>query len=213
MERDDKKEGKDVTVEDGSEFVSKTIVGGRPRRRRTYRMNIPAGIEKILYVASIDPAFRARLLEDRAGTLASRRIRLTPSESAVLESVPSAMLGHMIDQIRPKMHGKRRFMRAVAVAAVTLATGTAGMACEDGNPGPADVPAESEDVLICDPGDVPLDVADSQDEAGDLSDIPDEVDDADAVEADLPTELTDTVADAGVEPDLPDADEGAEEAD
>jgi hypothetical protein len=181
MDPKDKKNRQDVTVEDGNEFVSKTIVGGRPRRRKTYRMNIPAGIEKILYVASVDPAFRAKLLEDRAGTIASRRIRLTPSEHAVLESVPAATLGHMIDQIRPKMHGKRRFMRAVAVAAVTLATGTAGVACdnEDVKGVTADVPeeevqADMEDIAT--QGilpDVPAEVDEDMSVGGAMPDVPD----------------------------------------
>jgi len=187
MDRDDRKKGQDVTVEDGSEFVSKTIVGGRPRRRKTYRMNIPAGIEKILYVASIDAAFRAKLMEDRAGAIASRRIRLTPSESAVLESVPAATLGTMIDQIRPRMHGRRRFMRAVAVAAVTLATGTAAVACEEETVKgvTADVPEETQDVQ-----------AETEDVA------------VTGIMPDVPVETDDDMADRGAMPDVPD---GAEE--
>jgi hypothetical protein len=194
MDLKDNKERQDVTIEDGKEFVSKTIVGGRPRRRKTYRMNIPAGIEKILYVASIDPAFRTRLLEDRAGTIASSKVELTPSESAVLGSVPDETLGTMIDQIRPRMHGRRRFMRAVAVAAVTLATGTASVACEDETVKgvTADVPTESEDVLICDPMDVPLDTEDVS---------------VGGIMPDVPLETDDDMADRGAMPDVPDTGE------
>lgn len=210
MDDGKKKAETGVTVEGGHEVVDKTIVGGRPRRRKTYRMNIPAGIEKILYVASIDGKFRSRLLGDRAGTLAGSRIRLTPSESAVLATVSDETLAHMIGQIRPKMHGKRRFMRAVAVAAVTLATGTAGVACEDEGPTPedtsevGDVPLESEDPgpETGDMADVPTDLQDLQDTYGDTADVPD-----------VPFEIPDTVADAGVEPDLPDADDEEEESD
>lgn len=210
MDDVNKKKDADVTVEGGHEVVDKTIVGGRPRIRKTYRMNIPAGIEKILYVASIDRAFRSRLLGDRAGTLAGSRIRLTPSESAVLATVSDETLATMIDQIRPKMHGKRRFMRAVAVAAVTLATGTAGVACEDENPSPTDttevgdVPLDQEDVQDTrgDTADVPMELGDLPDVAGDTADVPD-----------VPFEIPDTMADAGVEPDLPDVDDEEEESD
>jgi hypothetical protein len=182
MGQEDDRDGKKITVEDGSEFVSKTIVGGRPRRRKTYRMNIPAGIEKILYVASIDPAFRARLLRDRAAAIASRKVALTPSESAVLASVSDETLGTMIDQIQPGKHGRRRFMRAVAVAAVTLATGTAAVACDgdDNIKGvTADVPeeevqADMEDIAT--QGilpDVPAEVDDDMIAGGAMPDVPD----------------------------------------
>jgi hypothetical protein len=192
--RNDRKAG-DVTVEDGSEVVSKTIVGGRPRRRKSYAVNIPAGIEKILYLASTDRAFKARLLEDRSGAIEGRRISLTATESAVLGSVSNETLGNMIDQIRPRMHGKRRFMRAVAVAAVTLATGTAGVACEDEGPAPGDVVTETEETF---------------DTVGDTSDTPP---DPYEVQPDLPMDVTETFPDAGVEPDLPDVeeDDGGEE--
>jgi len=185
MDHGDRKKGKDVTVEDGSEFVSKTIVGGRPRRRKTYRMNIPAGIEKILYVASIDPAFRAKLLEDRAGAIASKKVSLTPSESAVLASVSDETLATMIDQIRPKIHGRRRFMRAVAVAAVTLATGTAGVACdgEDVKGVTADVPEEDVQTDMEDIAtqgilpDVPAEVDEDMSVGGAMPDVPDDGED------------------------------------
>jgi hypothetical protein len=169
--RNDRKAG-DVTVEDGSEVVSKTIVGGRPRRRKSYAVNIPAGIEKILYLASTDRAFKARLLEDRSGAIEGRRISLTATESAVLGSVSNETLGNMIDQIRPRMHGKRRFMRAVAG--------------EDEGPAPGDVVTETEETFDTvgdtsdtppDPyevqPDLPMDVTETFPDAGVEPDLPD----------------------------------------
>jgi len=191
MDRKDDKTKHHVTVEDGSEVVSKTIVGGRPRRRKSYQINIPSGIEKILYLASTDRAFRARLLEDRRGAVADRGIRLTPTETAVLGNVSDATLGHMIDQIKPRMHGRRKFMRAVAVAAVTLATGTAGVACEDETP----VPEDTTEVR-----DVPTDIEETVDSMGDLADMPP---DPFEVEPDLPLEVTDPMPDAGVDFEVP----------
>jgi hypothetical protein len=214
MDRKDDKAENPVTVEDGSEVVSKTIVGGRPRRRKTYTINIPAGIEKVLYLASTDRAFRARLLEDRSGAMADRGIRLTATETAVLGNVSDATLGHMIDQIRPRMHGRRKFMRAVAVAAVTLATGTAGVACEDDNPVPTDTMETFDSVgdvsdMPDDPQDLPVDVPEAVDVGGDVPDDPLDV------QPDLPMDVTESFPDAGVEPDVPDVeddDSGEEDA-
>jgi hypothetical protein len=171
----DRKNMEDVVVEDGSEFVSKTIVGGRPRRRKTYRMNVPANIEKLLYRAAVDETFRAALIADRKGTIAAHRMALTASENAILESVPDGTLLTMIGQIRPKMHGKRRFMRAVAVAAVTLATGTAGVACEEAEPTgiSPDVPEEVGDVPEEVDGDVPHEFVDMPADLGETADVPD----------------------------------------
>jgi len=175
MNGPDRKKEQDVVVEDGSEFVSKTIVGGRPRTRKTYRMNIPANIEKMLYRAAVDEAFKAALMADRKGAIAAHRISLTASESAILECVPDGTLLTMIEQIRPKMHGKRRFMRAVAVAAVTLATGTAGVGCEEAQPAgiTPDVPEEVGDVPEGIDGDVPHEFVDTPADLGEMADVPD----------------------------------------
>jgi hypothetical protein len=91
----------------------------------------------------------------------------------------------MIEQIRPRMHGKRRFMRAVAVAAVTLATGTAGVACEEAQPAgiTPDVPEEVD-------SDVPHEFVDTPADMGEMADVPDSdspddpADQADEEEAD-----------------------------
>jgi hypothetical protein len=148
-------------------------------------MSIPANIEKMLYRAAVDEAFKEALMADRKGTIAAHRISLTASESAILECVPDGTLLTMIEQIRPKMHGKRRFMRAVAVAAVTLATGTAGVACEEAQPAgiTPDVPEEVE------------------------GDVPEEVD------SDVPHEFVDMPADLGETADVPDSDSPDDPAD
>lgn len=182
-----KKDDRSVAVEDGTEFTSRTIVGGRPRKGRRQRISIPAGIEKALYKAAIDPVFKKRLFVDRGRTIEDNGIALTPFEAQVLDNVPDERLELMIQQIRPASHGKRKFMKAVASVVVTLATGTAGVACDDDkNPSDAhddgDMPADvsdvtTEDVPIADPvgilPDVPEDPAPEEEE--DVADAEEDV--------------------------------------
>ena len=52
-------------------------------------------------------------------------IELSESEKNILKSISNETLSLMIDRINPKIHGVRNFMKTVATAVVTLATGTA----------------------------------------------------------------------------------------
>jgi len=165
------KEG--IEVEDGQEFTSRTIVGGRPLVRRKARINIHAGIEKALYRAAIDPGFRRDLLEDRLAALRSRSMVLTAAEETIFACVPRDRLELMIDEIRPDKHGKRRFMKAVATAVMTLASTTATVSCMESTGVEADVPE-----------DVPVDTS-YPDPAGDAPDLPE----VEADELDVPSDL------------------------
>jgi hypothetical protein len=185
-----KKDKKTVAIEEGKEFTAKTIVGGRPRKKRRTRLNIPVGIEKILYRAAIDPDFKKELLQDRDRALDNRGIRLTQYESLIFETVTDSTLALMVNQIKPEKHGKRRFMKAVAAAVVTLATGTAGMGCEDEGP-PKDV-TEAEDIyeeVVADIGIEP--------------DIPPDIPDVTTDDVRIDEIYEEHVADIGIEPDIP----------
>ena len=129
-------ESKTIEVQEGEEVAGKTIVGGRPLKRRDMKMSIPAGIEKTLYKASIDAGFREQLFEDRFGTIEDHGLHLTELERRMLEAIPDSRLDAIISQIRPAQHGKRKFMKAVATAVVTLAAGT-GAAVSGGCKPPA----------------------------------------------------------------------------
>jgi len=181
-----KKDERDVEVEDGREFAARTIVGGRPRRPRSVRMNIPAGIEKMLYKAAVDRDFRAALLDDRMGTVRAHGLRLTEVERTMLETIPDARLELIIDRVQPERRGKRRFMRAVASAVVTLATGTAVVACDESVKGAtAGIPPDTA---------VEPDAGDADDPADDPADVPD----GDDVTVDTSTDVVD-----GILPDVP----------
>ncbi|MBI5526885.1 MAG: AgmX/PglI C-terminal domain-containing protein [Deltaproteobacteria bacterium] len=88
-------------------------------------MKIPVGIEKVLYLAAVDKAFREALFADRSEALSRPGVNLLPDEAAVLKCIPDDRLQAMIAQIDPAAHG-RRFMQKVAACAVALAATTAG---------------------------------------------------------------------------------------
>jgi len=185
-----------IEVEDGKEFESRTIVGGRPRRYRRIRLNVPTGIEKVLVKAAIDREFRTRLLEDRAAAVRASGFKLTGIESSVLDSIPRESLAATIESIQPEKHGKRRFMKAVASAVVTLATGTATIGCEENVKGvTADVPTD-ESAEVDSPDLIP--------EGLDADVPPDEPDEMDVEEgeADVPYD-TDPTESWGISPDVP----------
>jgi hypothetical protein len=175
------KKDRDLEVEDGREFTSRTIVGGRPRRGRRIRLNIPAGIEKAIYRAAIDPDFRQELLENRNRAIESHGLKLTDVENRILENIPEGRLELIIDRIRPARHGKRMFMKSIATAVVTLATGTAAVSCEEDRGVESDIPSfDSVGDLADLPADIPdvTDIIDPDhpiDVVGDMSDVPPEV--------------------------------------
>ncbi len=49
---------------DQQHATSTTIVGGQPPKRKHVTVNVPVGIERALFLAAGDPAFRAELLAD-----------------------------------------------------------------------------------------------------------------------------------------------------
>ncbi len=91
---------------------------------------VAVGLEKVLYLAAIDPAFRAALLADREAALVARGLELQASELAMLRLATPAGLAASIDALDTSEASleRRRFMRAVA-GAVTLAAGSVLSGC------------------------------------------------------------------------------------
>jgi myo-inositol catabolism protein IolC len=106
-------------------------------------ISVPVGLEQLLLTAAVDAGFRAELIRDRERAVARRGVELTSSELAVLAIAPDDQLAAMIDRIDTSEQNvrRRKFMRAVAATAVTLAAGTGLGAC--GSPG--DKPAPETD--------------------------------------------------------------------
>ena len=111
-------------LQEGDGLVRTTVVGGQPRKRPTIRMSIRVGLERVLYRASVDRAFRKALLKDREGALKAAGMELSSGEAAVLASVDRDALATLIDNVRPEARKDHRFVKAVAATFVTLATGT-----------------------------------------------------------------------------------------
>ncbi len=120
---------------DDAAGIGTTIVGGQPpgAPRRPLRA-VPVGIEKLLYAAAIEPAFREALLRDREEAIRARGIALEGTELAMLHLAPEAQLAAAIDGIDTSEQNlaRRGFLHAVA-GAVTLAAGTMLTGC-DGDP-------------------------------------------------------------------------------
>jgi len=98
--------------------------------RRKRSLQVPVGVEKLLYLAARDEGFKQRLLEDRAAALAESGVKLRPSEAAVLGAIDATSLDAMIAGIVPTNPRRRKFMGLVAVAATSLAAGTAVISCD-----------------------------------------------------------------------------------
>jgi hypothetical protein len=104
---------------------------GRERPRRGKRkLEIPVGLEKLLYLAARDPEIEPRLIEERGALATELGIRLRPSEQATLAAIPDASLRAMIHSLVPENPRRRRLMKVVAAAAASLAAGTATVGCD-----------------------------------------------------------------------------------
>ncbi|HOD84834.1 MAG: hypothetical protein BWX88_05176 [Planctomycetes bacterium ADurb.Bin126] len=81
----------------------------------------PSALERVLYKAADDAAFRRELLDHRSE--AARRIApdLTPSEAAMLEATPPAQLELVIRKLRGVSSAKVVLGTTAAVAAVAAA--------------------------------------------------------------------------------------------
>jgi hypothetical protein len=113
-----------------------TIVGGQPERPlRKRQVEVPVGLEQLLYLAAKDPGLEASLLADRQKTLTRLGIQLRPTEAVTLAAVSDKTLRGMIGRIKPENPRGRKIMKIVAATATSLAAGTAVIGC--------DVPDES----------------------------------------------------------------------
>ncbi len=94
---------------------------------------VPVGVERVLYMAATDPAFREALMADRAGAVQRAGLPLRDSELALLAAVPRPQLQAAIDGMDTTQTNvqRRTFMRVVAASAATVASATALGCSED----------------------------------------------------------------------------------
>jgi len=96
------------------------------------QVKVSSGVERLLYLAGMDRAFKARLLERRAAAAEGVGVRLTGAERAMLEAAPEAQLQATIEglDVSPENLERRAFLRDVAASAIAAAAvGAAG--CSD----------------------------------------------------------------------------------
>jgi len=121
-------------VDDSDSGSGTTIVGGQPpgQTRRSLQ-NVPVGMERLLWAAATDAAFREVLLRDRDAAAVARGFALRPSEVTMLRLAPREQLTAAIDGLDTSSASleRRTFMRAVAASVVTLAAGDALSGCGD----------------------------------------------------------------------------------
>ena len=109
----------------GRMFSPRTIVGGRPPARPGIRSDVPRGIEVLLRKASVDEAFRGRLLTDFEAAARSIDLELAPGERAVLGSVTPAALSAMIARVEIPAEHRGVFKGRAAAAMLAIVAGTA----------------------------------------------------------------------------------------
>ena len=103
----------------------------KPLQRRRFTVDVPAGIERVLYLAATDPQFRQELMQDRAGAAEKAGLRLQDSERAILQHAPARQLDGFIDSLDTSPHNvqRRTFMKAVAASTAGLAAAGAVGGC------------------------------------------------------------------------------------
>lgn len=102
---------------------------------------VSVGMERVIYMAAMEPEFRGALLAegaDRGDVVAARGLEMKASELAMLRSVSG-------EALRANIHGldtsgdnleRRTFLRAVAASAVAAgAVGAMGCSDDDDKPG------------------------------------------------------------------------------
>ncbi len=100
---------------------------GAPRRTPgAGEVQVPVGLEILLFEAARDEAFKQRLLDDRLAAAQAHGVELRAAERATLQAISSGALAGMIDRLVPNNPRGRNFMGKVAIAVTTLAAGTVG---------------------------------------------------------------------------------------
>jgi len=132
----EEQKGTYIDTEIGNDVAHKTVVGGRAIRKGGATVSIPAGIERILYLASAMPQFRERLLKNPEEVINDPHMGLTEDEREVLKNIDKEQLECMIANIDLNVHSKRAFLKKVmASCAIALATSLIQIDCGESTGG------------------------------------------------------------------------------
>jgi hypothetical protein len=109
------------------EAVRTTIVGGRPPGSGKELGPIPRGIEVLVKKASVDPEFKALLLEKRAAAAREISLELAPAEVLMLNAVPPAQIEAIIANTKVSEISRAAFLgRAATVMLAALGAAASG---------------------------------------------------------------------------------------
>ncbi|MEW6111766.1 MAG: hypothetical protein AB1664_06530 [Thermodesulfobacteriota bacterium] len=86
------------------------------------RTAIPRGIEVLVKKASVDPAFREVLLNERAAAAGKIGLELSVTEAAMLNSVPRAQIEHIIENTTVPDEHRRVFLSRIGAAMLAVLT-------------------------------------------------------------------------------------------
>lgn len=100
----------------------KTTVGGQPPGSSKPMGNVPRGIEVLVKKASVDPAFRALLMRQRAEAAKTIGLELSQAEVQMLNSYPADQLDTVISNTKVPAHASSAFL-GNAAAIMLLALG------------------------------------------------------------------------------------------
>ena len=130
--------------------VRTTIVGGRPPGSGRAVGDIPRGIEVLIKKASVDPEFKALLLDRRAAAAAQIDLVLDASEAMIINGIPAAQLEAIIARTKvdprkmPAFLGKAAAVMLAALGASTVVPGASEGAPRGERPGPPPTTAPAE---------------------------------------------------------------------
>ena len=111
------------------EAVRTTIVGGRPPGSGKNLGDVPRGIEVLVKKASVDPAFKKVLLEQRAEAAGQIGLKLDDAEVMMLTVVPGPQLETIIARTSVPQEHRRAFLGKTA-AVMLAAVGLIGSGCD-----------------------------------------------------------------------------------
>jgi hypothetical protein len=102
-----------------------TIVGPRPEGLSGATISVPRGLENLLTLAAMNEDWKDKALADPLRAAAEAEIQLSPSESAILRTIPAKTLGQMILSIlRTRLAPIRDTALAVGTASAALLAAT-----------------------------------------------------------------------------------------
>jgi hypothetical protein len=110
--------------------VRTTIVGGRPPGSGKPLGPIPRGIEVLVKKASVDPAFKALLLEKRAAAADEIALKLEPTEVLMLNAVPRDQLETIIANTKVSEISRAAFLGRAATV-MLAALGASALGCSE----------------------------------------------------------------------------------